>query len=75
MTWSLELWGRVGPSAQQAAQEGASEGGILHFMHMARGQPATWAMGGEGSREEVLLSQGQKEPGLGLGWVEAALKS
>lgn len=48
-----------------------SEGRVLTFVHVGQGRPATWAVGGEGSSEEVMLSQGQKEPGLGLRWIEA----
>lgn len=43
----------------------------LTFVHVGQGRPATWAMGGEGFSEEGMLSRGQKEPGLGLRWVEA----
>lgn len=48
---------------------------VLHFVHVGKGRLATWAVGVEGSREEVMLSQGQKEAGLGLHWVEATLGS
>lgn len=56
-----------------AATQSPEPQGELSQVQQGKVRPATWAVEEEGFREEVTLSWGGKDPGLGLHWVETVL--